>query len=104
MLDLPNTFNACSKKYEWKDYAMMAYAIIPQSLRGTTGVVDFYVCGDEDNLDDIDLLEQVREFLQREILSVWNNVKSMVLVGPILTAPVDIGCWKIKHKNFWGDV
>jgi hypothetical protein len=103
MLELPNTFNALSKKYEWKDYAMMAYAIIPQSLCGTTGIVDFYLCVDEDELDDIDLLDQVRKFLQREILPAWNNIKSMVLAGPILTAPVDIGCWKIKHKTFWGN-
>ena len=57
--EMPNTFDVVSGKYEWKQFGLMSYAIVPQSFRSNTARVDILVCMDEDDLDDIDLKSYV---------------------------------------------
>ncbi len=98
LMELPNTFDPASRQYVWKHHGIMAYALIPQWIKGTTGGIDLYICIDEDDLDDLDLLSYATKFVHEEILRQWNSFTDVHLMPPALTAPVDIGCWKIRHE------
>ena len=98
LMDLPNTIDPSTKRYAWMHHTMMTYAMIPQSINATTGVVDLYVCLDEDDLDDIDLRALAEEFLNRTMLPGQRNITRMLLSAPVLTAPKEIGCWKMHHQ------
>ena len=99
LMELPHTMDAESRHCEWKHHTMMTYAMIPQSIHGTTGIVDLYVCLDEDDLDDIDVRGLATEFLARAILPGMNSVKAMHLAEPVPAPPVAIGCWKLQHHQ-----
>ena len=57
LLELPNTYNPMTRTYGWRDRGVMAYALVPQAVHEHHGSVDVYVCVDEDDLDDLDLIE-----------------------------------------------
>jgi hypothetical protein len=99
LLELPNTYDHTVKTYKWRDTGFMAYALFPRSIHGTHGLVDVYVCVDEDDIDDIDLSVYIRKFLTQEILPSQGNVKNMNLSGPFLSPPPDIGCWRLRHEG-----
>ena len=99
LLELPNTFDHILKTYEWRDSGFMAYALCPRSIHGTHGIVDVYICVDEENIDDIDLSEYTKKFLIHEILPSWGSVKNTNLTGPFLSPPLDIGCWRLRHEG-----
>ncbi len=97
LLELPNTFDHLTKKYEWRDTGLIAYTLMPRSIHGTHGIIDVYVCADEDDFDDLDLGEYLKSFLTHDILPSWGNLKNLQLSGPFLSPPVDIGCWRMKQ-------
>jgi hypothetical protein len=99
LLELPNTFDTVTKQHEWRDTGLFAYAIIPRSFHGAIGVIDVYVCIDEDDLDDLDLGEQTEKFLKQDILPSWGNFRTIRLAGPFLAPPADIGCWRARHRH-----
>ena len=91
-LDLPNTYDRHSKKYGWKHYNLMEYALVPRTINKTTGEVDLYVCMDEDEIDDIDLIEYAEELLHKEILPAWDKFSIEKVLPAYLSPPQDIGC------------
>jgi len=97
-LDLPNTFYPKTNKYVWKHTDMMAYAIIPKSVKGTVASVDLFLCIDEDILDDIDVNGYANKFLREEIIPKWNNLKDIHVSEPLLGCPDNLPCWKVQHK------
>jgi len=99
LLELPNTYDPITKTYEWRDTGLLAYVLVPRSIHETHGMIDVYVCIDEDKIDDIDLGEYTKNFLTHEILPSWGNVKHMHLSGPFLSPPLEIGCWRLKHES-----
>lgn len=99
LLELPNTFDVVMKKYMWIHRGSLSFALIPQSVHGTTGIVDCFFCIDEDDLDDIDLKRTTAQFLERDILPSWENFKTVNLSQPLLAAPTAVGCWKIMHQS-----
>ncbi len=99
LMELPHTMDSTERHYAWKHHTMMTYAMIPQSIHGTTGIVDLYVCMDEDDLDDIDLRGLATEFLNRAVLPGMNSIREMRLSQPVMTAPAAIGCWKLHHHQ-----
>lgn len=103
-LELPNTYHKKTKKYVWKHTDMMAYAMIPRSVKGTTATIDLFLCIDEDILDDIDVYGYATKFLKDEIVPHWKTVKEMVLAEPLLGAPDDLPCWKLQHHGFTEDI
>lgn len=98
-LELPNTFHKKTNKYVWKHTDLMAYAMIPRSVKGTTASIDMFLCIDEDILDDIDLAGYTSKFLNDVILPRWKNVKEFQLIEPILGTPDEIPCWKLQHQS-----
>jgi hypothetical protein len=98
LVELPNTLDPSTKRFAWKHHTMMTYAMIPRSIDTTTGVVDLYVCLDEDELDDMDLRALAEEFLNRALRPQYRNIRRILLAAPVLTAPKEIGCWKMHHR------
>jgi hypothetical protein len=96
--ELPNTFDPTSKKYSWKHYDLMEYALMPRKIEKTSGEVDLYICMDEDEIDDIDLMEYASEFLQKEIVPSWDNFQVVHVMSAFLSPPLDIGCRRIEHN------
>jgi len=90
--ELPNTFDPKTKTYVWKDRGFMSYGLVPRSINGATGLADFYICVDEDDLDDIDLDSYAARLMGEEILPSWKKMKSVHLTEPTLAPPVDIRC------------
>ncbi len=99
LLELPNTYNPMTRAYEWRDRGIMAYALVPQTVHGHHGTVDVYVCIDEDDLDDLDLVDYTKQFLTREVLPSWGNYRDVRLAGPSLAPPLNIGCWRMHHEQ-----
>jgi hypothetical protein len=97
LAELPNTFDPKTKRYTWKHHPMMTYALIPQSIMKRIGIVDLYVCLDEDDLDDVDLRALAEEFFNRVVLPEYRSILRMQLAAPVLSAPSGIGCWKLHH-------
>ncbi len=99
LLELPNTYDHILKAYEWRDTGFIAYALCPRSIQGTHGIVDVYVCVDEDVEDDLDLADYTKKFLTHDILPSWGSVKHLDLTGPFLSPPSDVGCWRLRHEG-----
>ena len=97
--DVPNTFDPATQRYSWRQYEEMHYAIIPRQIDGNGAEADLFICMDEDDLDDLDLLEYADGFLRSQIFSQWGNFKSARLMEPGMSKPDDIACWKQKEKT-----
>ena len=97
LLELPNTFDAKSKKYTWKSYGPMGYSLIPRAINGKHADVDFFICIDEDDLDDIDVLTYAEQFFKKEILPHWANITSTHFAEPILAPHENIECYRAEH-------
>lgn len=95
--ELPNTRDDREGKYVWKHADLMAYALVPRAVQGTTGLADFYLCIDEDVMDDTDVLGYANKFFREHILPAWKNGKDAHLMQPSLSPPVDLDCWKLRH-------
>lgn len=98
LLDLPNTFEASSKKYLWKHHDLMEYSLIPRSITPTGGEVDLYICMDEDELDDVDVDEYAHQFLKETILPAWKKFESVHTMPAGLSTAEDIICWKLDDR------
>ena len=96
-LQLPNTFDSRSGNYGWRYHEIMAYALVPRTAKGTSGILDLYVCIEEDDLDDIDLRAYADRFLREEIFSKWGDFKSGRLLEPSLSRPDILECRKLRH-------
>ncbi|MBI3189764.1 MAG: hypothetical protein HYZ33_03855 [Ignavibacteriales bacterium] len=99
LFDLPNTYNAKSKKFVWRHTDFMAYALIPRLVKGTSAQVDMYLCIDEDVLDDIDVYGFASKFLNEQILPKWSSIKNVQLVEPLLSSAEELECWKFQHQS-----
>ena len=97
--EMPNTFDVVSGKYEWKQFGLMSYAIVPQSFRSNTARVDILVCMDEDDLDDIDLKSYVGSYFATEILPRWQGYSITESHDPIDSVPGDIGCLRAHYHG-----
>jgi len=96
--ELPNTFDPVSKKYSWKHYDLMEYALVPRKIDKTSGEVDLYICMDEDEIDDIDLMEYANEFLHKEIIPSWDNFQVVQVISAFLSPPFDVECRRMGHN------
>ena len=94
---LPFTGNG--QKPGWREYDIMAYAIVPRCVNGSVGIVDLYLCLEEDDLDDIDLPEYAEHFLRTQIFPKLKNFKEAHILPPSLSTPIDIGCWRYHHET-----
>jgi len=99
LLELPNTFDAVNRQYVWKRDNDLSYVLIPQSIAGRTGVVDLYLCVDEDILDDIDVRGYAIKFLREEVFPHWQNFKDAHISEPMLSTPDVVGCWKLQRTG-----
>ncbi len=97
--DLPNTFDQRSKRFAWRHTDLLAYALVPRSFEGTTGSVDCYLCVEEDDLDDVDLLEYAETVLKEMFKKRWSNIRDIHLLPPSLAAADDLACWKLRHES-----
>ena len=97
LLELPNTFDIETDKFIWKDYGPMGYALIPRTIKGKHAEVDFLICIDEDDLDDIDLQTYAEQFIKKEILSMWTNVAEAHFSEAILSPHENIECNREEH-------
>ncbi len=97
--DLPNTFNARAKKFRWRRYDGVSYALVPKSVEGKHGQLEAYICADEDDLDDRDILGYTHKLLDKRILPEWNKIAGVQLLGPTLAAPEAVPCWKFHHEE-----
>ncbi len=95
--ELPSTRDERQGKYVWRHTDLMSYALVPRAVQGTTGLVDFYLCIEEDDMDDIDVLGYAKRFFRETILPAWKNGKDVHLMQPSLSPPVDLDCWKLRH-------
>jgi len=98
-LKLPNTYDPVSKKYVWKKGDIMSYALIPRSISGKTAQLELFLCMDEDDMDDVNLIDYAEAFLRQRIFPFWQGAKKILLVQPILSSPVDLECWKLRHES-----
>ena len=99
LLSLPNTMNAQTGEYEWRRHGNAAYALVPRSIAGTTGMIDCYLCCDEDDLDDISILEVAGSLLHTLVERHWTTLTSVTCAPPSLAEPRDIACWKVRHRS-----
>ncbi len=99
VMDLPNTFNERGKKYRWRRFEGVSYALVPKSVEGTRGQLELYICADEDELDDRDVIEYAHKLLDKHILPVWKKAARTQLLGPTLAAPETVSCWKAHHEE-----
>ena len=83
----------------WRKYDIMAYALVPRCVNGAVGIVDLYLCLEEDDLDDIDLAEYAEHFLKTKIFPQMDNFKEAHILPPSLSTPIDIGCWRLHHES-----
>ncbi|TAK55495.1 MAG: hypothetical protein EPO24_12105 [Bacteroidetes bacterium] len=98
-MELPNTYNRFKESYGWRHTDIMGYALIPREIQGMTAQVDYYLCIDEDILDDIDVYGYAQKFFNDTILPKWTNIKSVQMTEPILSVPETLDCWKYLHKS-----
>ncbi|GEM_PF-1563713 len=98
-IELPNTYSAQARKYIWKHTDMMAYALIPRSIEGTTATIDMFLCMDEDLMGEIDLTGYATRFLSEEIIPHWYNISDFSFKAPVLGAPEVLPCWKTQHQQ-----
>jgi hypothetical protein len=102
MLELPNTFDQEQGKYVWKRAGVMAYAIVPRAVEGTMGTADYYLCLDEDDMDDLDIMEYATKYFRETIFPEWKNGKDVHLMQPSLSPPTNLACWKLRHEPAQG--
>ncbi|MFI5253616.1 MAG: hypothetical protein ACHQQQ_14435 [Bacteroidota bacterium] len=97
--DAPSTYDGVSKKYEWRKYDLMSYAIVPKNFLPHGVQVDIYVCMDEDDLDDMDLKQYVGDFFTKSILPGWRGFTINSITEPTDEPPFEVGCPKVMHKS-----
>jgi hypothetical protein len=97
LLEVPNTYDFARGRYLWKEFGTMRYALIPRSVQGRSAQVDFFICMDEDELGELDLLDHAEKFLRTQVFPHWENFRSVRLSEPGLSRPSEIECWKIKE-------
>ncbi len=94
--DAPNTFDVVSQKYEWKNFDLMNYALIPRALLANGVQVAMYICMDEEDLDDMDLNKYVESFLKESLLPLWQGFSVEHISEPTDEPPFEIGCPRSK--------
>jgi hypothetical protein len=92
LMQLPNTFSGKDGAYAWKFHEIMGYALLPRSTSGRIAVVDLYLCIEEDDLDDIDVLGYVTRYIREHLLPKWANVKDFRLTQPVLATAQNLKC------------
>jgi hypothetical protein len=95
----PSTYDAVSRKYEWKNFDLMDYAIVPKDILNDGVQVDVFVCMDEDDLDDVELKQYVGDFYTKTILPVWEGYSLSHISEPTDEPPFEVGCPKTKHSG-----
>lgn len=96
--DAPNTFDPTSGVYAWKEFDLMKYALIPRAVEHRKAWVELFLCIDEDDLDDMDLLDYVNAFLKVEILPRWDSFSIISLAPAYLATPTLVGCWRVAER------
>jgi hypothetical protein len=95
----PSTYDGISRKYEWKKFDLMNYAIVPKIKLNDGVQVDVFVCMDEDDLDDMEIKEYVGEFFAKTILPAWEGYSLGHVSEPTDEPPFEVGCPKTKHSG-----
>ena len=95
--ELPNTYDRQEEKYSWRFHEFMGYALVPRSIDGRRGVIDLYLCIDEDDLDDIDVRGYAEKFLREKIFPSWKNVTVLSITDPMLANAQGVTCRKLRH-------
>ena len=98
LLDVPNTFDASRREYSWKIYDSAAYALVPRAIAKTSAELDVFVCMEEDDLDDIDLLEFVKEVVVRELASWKTSLRITRVTDSLLAPPAELQCYRQRHS------
>jgi hypothetical protein len=99
MKSAPSTYDAASRKYLWKSFDLMNYAIVPKVILNEGVQVDVFVCMDEDDLDDVDLKQYVGDFFMKTILPEWEGYSLSRISEPTDEPPFEVGCPKTKHSG-----
>jgi hypothetical protein len=95
--ELPSTYDTEQQKYVWKRSGAMAYAMVPRAVQERTGILDLFLCLDEDMLDDLDILAYANKFFRETVLAGWSNGNNVQLMQPVLSPPAELECWKLRH-------
>ena len=77
----------------------MGYALLPRSSDGKSATIDLFVCIEEDDLDDIDLLGYAKRFMEEQIVPKWKNVKAVHLLEPSLSPPGELPCKRVRRVS-----
>jgi len=85
--DTPNTFDPAKGTYIWKEFDVMKYALVPRTAEYRKAWIELYLCLDEDDLDDIDLVEYAKAFLAKEISPRWPLFTVLSVGQPVLATP-----------------
>lgn len=97
--DAPNTFDPARGVYVWREFDIMKYALVPRAVEHRKAWLELFLCIDEDDLDDIDLLEYVNSFLKVEILPRWVTFSVVSIAPAYLATPDVVGCWRVAGKT-----
>jgi hypothetical protein len=95
--ELPRTFDPNTGKYVWKQREFLSYTIVPRSAEGNTARVDLFLCVDEDDLDDIDLVAFAQRLFHEQVIPQWGNIRDAQFGRPSLSSPTELPCWKLRH-------
>jgi hypothetical protein len=98
LLDAPNTFDRSDRALVWRQYDLTKYALVPRLAQHNRVWVDLYFCGDEDDLDDLDLVDYSRQFLANEVLPKWKDF-SVTHLAPAVVAVSDGWCWRLPETK-----
>ena len=99
LLDVPNTFNRSKRMHVWRHYKLTNYVLVPRLAEQNRVWVDLYLCGDEDDLDDLDLVDYTKQFLEDEVLPEWKGF-TVKHLAPSVLAVSTVGCLRtIEFKK-----
>jgi len=84
-MDMPNTYDQSEDRFEWRTFEFMEYALVPREFNQGIARVDLYILMDEDDLDVIDEVRYIADFLTNELIPQWNGFT--VQWAPAVTGP-----------------
>ncbi len=96
LLDVPNTFRRPERAFVWQQYNLTKYMLVPRLAQHTRVWVDLYFCGDEDDLDDLDLVDYCKQFLTNDVLPKWKTF-TVTHLAPAVIAVSEAGCWRFPE-------
>ena len=94
---LPNTFDTGTQQFVWKYNEITGYILIPRTFHDTLAIIDLYLCIDERDRETIDVSAYAKRFLQKTIMSQYDDLKITSLMGPVFASPKNISC-RVKQR------